>query len=163
MLKPILIAALLFVAGPGCAFGAGKRATLGEEFKAADADRNDLLSRAEAERTAPRLAKAFDAIDANRDGQIGPEEIRVWRRTAKGERRAKTVGADTQVKFDRHFSRADTDGDGTLSRAEAEQGLPRVAAKFDRIDKDGNGRVTREEMRAWLDARRAARGGKEAK
>ena len=161
MLKPILIAALLFVAGPGLAFGAGKRATLGEEFKAADADRNDLLSRAEAERTAPRLAKSFDAIDANRDGQISPEEIRVWRRIAKGERRA--AGADAQAKFDEHFSRADADGDGTLSRAEAEQGLPRVAAKFDRIDKDGNGRVTREEMRAWLDARRAVRGGKAVK
>lgn len=163
MLKPTLIAALLFVAGPGCAFGAGKRATPGEEFKAADTDGNGMLSRAEAGRAAPRLAKSFDAIDANRDGQISPEDIRVWRRTAKGERRVKAAGTDAQAKFDGHFSRADSDGDGALSRAEAAQGLPRVAAKFDRIDKDGNGRVTREEMRAWLDARRAARGGKSAK
>jgi Ca2+-binding EF-hand superfamily protein len=161
VLKSILIAALLFVAGPGCAFGAGKRATLGEEFKAADADGNGRLSRAEAERGAPRLAKSFDAIDANRDGQISPEEIRVWRRAAKGARRA--AGADAQAKFDEHFSRADNDGDGMLSRAEAERSLPRVAAKFDRIDKDGDGRVTREEMRAWLDARRSARGGKAVK
>ncbi len=55
------------------------------------------------------------------------------------------------------FERADADGNGSLSRAEAEKGLPRVARDFDAIDADHNGEVSPEEVRAWMKARRAER------
>jgi hypothetical protein len=42
----------------------------------------------------------------------------------------------------------DTDGDGSLSRAEAEAGAPGLARNFERFDKDGDGRLTREEIQA---------------
>jgi len=148
-----LIAALLLA--PAITFAATKNARLAEQFRRADADGNGMVSRAEAERAAPLLAKQFDAIDANRDGQISAEEIRAFRRAGRSERRARGSS-----KFDQYFARADTDGDGALSRAEAERGLPRLAKKFERIDRDGDGRLTREEMQAWLAARRAARTGK---
>ena len=169
MRNPAFIAALLLA--PAIALAATKNARLAEQFRHADADGNGMLSRAEAERAAPLLAKQFDAIDANRDGQISPEEIRVFRRAGRGGRRARggaqwtqgsqgSQGTRAGAKFEYYFTSADTDGDGALSRAEAERGLPRVAKKFERIDRDGDGRLTREEMQAWLAARRAARTGK---
>ena len=149
-----LIAALLLSLSPAFAASPGTDARLSAQFKQADVDRNGMLSRAEAERGVPQLAKHFDAIDANRDGQISAEEIRAWRRSAKGVRKTRAAR-----KFDAYFARADADGDGALSRSEAAKGMPRVAEKFDRIDTNGDGKVTREEMRAWLSARRGARGG----
>ncbi len=162
MRKSALIAALLLAPALALAAATGKNARLAEQFKHADADGNGMLSRAEAEWTAPLLAKQFDAIDANRDGQISPEEIRAFRRTGRNGRSAKggARGSRAGAKFDQYFARADTDADGVLSRAEAERGLPRVAKKFDRIDRDGDGRLTHEEMQAWLASRRAARSGK---
>jgi hypothetical protein len=151
-----LIAALLLAPAIALAATTGNNARLAGQFRRADADGNGMLSRAEAERAAPLLAKQFDAIDANRDGQISPEEIRAFRRAGRGSAR----GAQAGAKFELYFARADSDGDGALSRAEAERGLRRVAKKFEHIDRDGDGRLTREEMQAWLAARRAARTGK---
>jgi Ca2+-binding EF-hand superfamily protein len=157
-----LIAALQLAPAIALAATTGTNARLAEQFRRADADGNGMVSRAEAERAAPLLAKQFDAIDANRDGQISPEEIRAFRRAGRSERRARgsVQGTQAGTKFEDYFARADTDGDGVLSRAEAERGLPRVAKKFERIDRDGDGRLTREEIQAWLAARRAARVGK---
>jgi hypothetical protein len=42
----------------------------------------------------------------------------------------------------------DTDGDGRLSRAEAEAGAPGMARNFERFDADADGQLTREEIRA---------------
>ncbi len=109
------------------------------------------LTRAEAERRAPRLARHFDAIDANGDGRITAREIRAWRKAGRGGR----AGAGFRERFDALFRRADADGDGALSRAEAQAALPRLARKFGRVDADGDGRISLEEAHAWLDLRRA--------
>ena len=55
---------------------------------------------------------------------------------------------ERQAKFEQRFKRADTDGNGTISRAEAEKGLPRLARNFDRIDANKDGQVSREEIAA---------------
>jgi len=89
MRKSALIAALLLAPALPLAAATGKNARLAEQFMHADADGNGMLSRAEAERAAPLLAKQFDAIDANCDGQISPEEIRAFRRTGRSERGAR--------------------------------------------------------------------------
>jgi len=155
-----LLAALLLA--PAIALAATNNARLAGQFRRADADGNGMLSRAEAERGAPLLGKQFDAIDASRDGQISPEEIRAFRRAGRSERRTMggTRGTEAGARFEHYFARADADGDGALSRDEAGTGMPRVAKKFGRIDLDGDGRLTREELQAWLAARRAARGGR---
>lgn len=51
-------------------------------------------------------------------------------------------------KFGERFLAADTDGDGALSREEAEAaGMSKVSEHFDRLDLDGDGKLTREELR----------------
>ena len=121
-------------------------------FAAADTDQNGLLSRDEVERALPKLAPHFDAIDTNRDGNLSPDELRAYARTRRRAPREERAG------FVEHFRRADSDGDGALTRAEAEKALPRIARKFERIDADRDGRLTLDELRAWFAAKRAARG-----
>lgn len=136
---------------PGLATAAdGSRAAA--QFRRADADSNGALSRAEAERGMPALARHFDRIDADGDGSITPFEIRAWRKTRRAAR-----GAEARTRFDEYFRKADADGDGSLSREEAAQSLPRLAKKFDRIDANGDGRLSIEELHDWLAARRSAR------
>ena len=137
-----------------CGLAAAPLAVVAQEgrFAAADADRNGVLSRAEVQRRLPRLASRFDEIDRNRDGNLSPEELRA--RAGAGNRR----GGAGEGGFAEHFRRADADGDGALTRAEAEEALPRLGAKFDRIDANRDERLTADELRRYFDARRAARG-----
>jgi Ca2+-binding EF-hand superfamily protein len=130
----------------------GASAALAQErrYAAADADRNGVLSRTEVARSLPRLAPRFEELDRNRDGNISPEELRARGRPARG--------GTSEGGFAEHFRRADADGDGALTRAEAETTLPRLAAKFDRIDADRDAQLTQDELRRYFDARRAARG-----
>ena len=137
-----------------CGLAAMPLAAAGQEgrFAAADADRNGVLSRAEVERRLPRLALRFDEIDRNRDGSLSPDELRAHARVRKA------PDGRAEGGFAAHFRRADADGDGALTRAEAAEGLPRVAAKFDLLDANRDGRLTQDELRRYFDAKRAARG-----
>lgn len=59
-----------------------------------------------------------------------------------------------------HFSKADTNADGKLSRAEFDKAMPRLAGKFDSMDTDRDGQLTRGEFHAW---KKLHRGDKQAK
>jgi hypothetical protein len=48
------------------------------------------------------------------------------------------------------FKAADKDGDGALSRAEAEAGMPRLAQRFDAIDTAKTGKITQEQIRSFM-------------
>lgn len=48
---------------------------------------------------------------------------------------------------ERKFKMADKDGDGKLTRAEADAGMPLVARNFDRIDTDKKGYLTLDQIR----------------
>jgi hypothetical protein len=53
-----------------------------------------------------------------------------------------------QRRADQWWKKVDTDGDGTVSRAEAQANAPRLARDFDQVDADGDGKVTRDELEA---------------
>ena len=152
MFKRTLIAALVLI--PAIGFAAqGATAAKGQRaaawFKKADVDGNGKLSRAEFDKAMPRIAGAFDGIDANKDGQLSRREVHAWTKAQKGARQAKATDS---------FRHADTDGDGVISRAEAEKNAPRLAKKFDQIDADKDGRLTQDEMSAYREAKRGRKG-----
>src|SRR4029077_7233312 len=63
--------------------------------------------------------------------------------------RAEQMRAKNQERMQEQFRQADKDGDGALSKAEAEAGMPRLAKHFDAIDADKDGKITQEELRAY--------------
>jgi Ca2+-binding EF-hand superfamily protein len=124
-------AALVATAAPE---GQGRGA---ERFKQADTNGDGMISRDEA-KALPRILKHFDEIDANHDGQITADELRAFHQAHRGEH-GKDHGA--------FFKKLDTDGDGRISRAEA-QAAPRLAERFDAIDANKDGYITKEELQA---------------
>jgi Ca2+-binding EF-hand superfamily protein len=64
-----------------------------------------------------------------------------------------TAVADTSrdEQIAERFAAADTNHDGQLTLAEAEAGMPRVAANFSKIDADQSGTVTLAEIEALAD------------
>ena len=68
--------------------------------------------------------------------------------------RAEQMRAKHQQRMQEHFRRADKDGDGTLSKAEAEAAMPRLAKDFDAIDANKDGKITQDEIKAHLGTHR---------
>jgi Ca2+-binding EF-hand superfamily protein len=58
------------------------------------------------------------------------------------------------AQLEKRFKDADKNGDGKLTREEAEAGMPRVFKNFDAIDKDKKGYVTVEDIKAAFAALR---------
>lgn len=79
---PLPLVAVLFAAAaaPACAqqrtLTDEQRSMLQERLKAADADGDGRIDKAEAEAKLPRIAKRFDALDTDGDGKLSPEELR---------------------------------------------------------------------------------------
>jgi len=124
-------ATLVAVAGSEGHDGHGAMA---ERLKQADTNGDGMISREEA-KALPRIAAHFDEIDANHDGQVTADELRAFHQ----KHGAKRSGA--------MLKKLDTDGDGRISRAEA-QAAPRLAANFDAIDANKDGFITTEELAA---------------
>jgi len=79
------------------------------------------------------------------------KEIRARREQCRAD--PEQCRAKRHARFNERFKQADADGDGALSRAEAEKGMPRLARHFDVIDANKDGLVTREELEAARKAR----------
>jgi len=108
----------------------------GQGRAAIDADGDGYVSRAEAQGH-PRLLADFEKADTNADGRLDAAEMNAHRDRVRVEKRARA---------EQRWKAADVDGDGALSRAEAEASMPRVAERFEQVDADGDGRVSRDEM-----------------
>ena len=65
--------------------------------------------------------------------------------------------ADRGEQMKERFSAADTDGDGYISRDEAEKGLPRIAAHFDDADSNHDGKLSKDEIVAYAKSLRGSR------
>src|SRR4051812_28111680 len=95
-------ASAMALASPDGQGDGSTRAGAMARLKAADTNGDGLISKAEAQASLPRLAKHFDQIDANHDGQISPDELK---------------GAHQNMK-NAMFDRMDANHDGVISRDE---------------------------------------------
>ncbi len=66
---------------------------------------------------------------------------------------------EAREQLHQRFMAADKDGNGQLTRAEAQAGMPRVYGAFDQIDTQRKGFVTEAEITAAIAARLASRKG----
>jgi Ca2+-binding EF-hand superfamily protein len=132
--------ALVF-AGPALAKPKGEGGR-GQMLQAADANKDGVISRAEA--TTAR-EQHFARMDVNDDGFLTKEDREAAKAARETERRARGGGEGP--------GRADTDGDGKISKAEF---MAAPMPMFDRVDANGDGQITQDEMKAA----REARGGK---
>jgi len=57
---------------------------------------------------------------------------------------------EAKAAFAAKFKQADTDGDGKLTRQEAEAGMPEVAKNFDKIDTKKRGYVTQKQIGSYF-------------
>jgi Ca2+-binding EF-hand superfamily protein len=101
-----------------------------------DANGDGVVTREEAN-AFPRLAGHFDAVDTNKDGQLDAAEFAAHRAARQ---------AEMQARAEEHWKAADKDGDGAVSREEAQASMPRMAEHFDTLDANADGRVERAEM-----------------
>jgi Ca2+-binding EF-hand superfamily protein len=101
-----------------------------ERLRQADTNGDGMISREEAA-ALPRISKHFDEIDTNHDGQLTADEMRAFHQNLRAA----------------HLKKLDTDGDGRISRAEA-QAAPRLAEHFDQLDANKDGFLTPDELAA---------------
>jgi Ca2+-binding EF-hand superfamily protein len=106
------------------------------QIAAMDANGDGAVSRDEAKSHA-WLAGKFDTIDANKDGLLNKDELAAQREAHH---------ADMKSKGDERWKAADTDADGSISRAEAQASSSWVDGRFDKLDTNADGQLTREEM-----------------
>lgn len=103
----------------------------------ADKDGDGAISREEAgDRKV--LSTHFDVIDADKNGKLSKEELQKFHASVRGKHKAA---------FEQRFKEADKDGDGALSKSEAETAnIPGMAAHFDKADANRDGKVTKDEL-----------------
>jgi len=110
-----------------------------------------------AEQRAARAETMFARMDVDKSGGLSAEELEARRETSKGK-----YGKRGGGKRDRHggpmhlLKRADTDGDGAITRAEFDAG---IKAHFAKVDTDNSGTITADERKAAHAAMRAKRMG----
>lgn len=108
-------------------------------FDAIDADKDGNITTAEFD--AYRAAE-FAKADANSDGQVSAEEL-----AAKQVADMTARAAEMATKM---IGRMDENADGQLSAEEMANG-PRAPSMFERADADGNGSISKEEAEAMQD------------
>lgn len=118
-----------------------------ENFKAADSDKDGQISKAEADKSMPRLAAHFDKLDTNKDGKLSADELRAMR-GHKEHRRHGGAGP---------FGMADANRDRVVSRDELVQHHDKMLQDFDAADANKDGKLDANELKTWHDKMRAQR------
>lgn len=102
-----------------------------------DKDKDGKISQAEHKEG---MDKLFLEIDTNKDGFITKDEMQAHH---------KMMREKYQGTMQERWKLADKDGDGLLSKAEAENGdMPRLVDDFDKLDKNKDGKLSNDEVKS---------------
>jgi Ca2+-binding EF-hand superfamily protein len=93
----------------------------------------------------PLLLHYFDQIDADKSGELSRAEITAWIGSTREQMRQQFLG---------RFRAADANGDGRLSRDEAQGGTPGLFEHFEVVDLNGDGLVSLTEIEQLRDPER---------
>jgi hypothetical protein len=120
------------LADRGMGGGEGRGAMLLDQFDAIDADKDGNITQAE---IAAFRAAEFTAADTNADGALSAEELQ-----------AQMLQQMLSRQSARMIENLDDDGNGSLSAEEMGEGP--IAARFARIDTDNDGAISKAEAEA---------------
>jgi hypothetical protein len=122
-----------------------------DRIKAADTNKDGLISKDEAAKSLPHLAEHFDEIDTNKDGFISPEELKAFgdKMHAHGGPRGPGRGGP--------FGGADANHDHVITRDELLQHQQQMLQDFDAADTNKDGKLSPDEMKAFREKMRAQR------
>ena len=134
-MRPLIALISLFVAASAQAGGAECQR---QAMAAVDADGDGVLTRDEASRTHGSPKSSMPSM-RTRTGASPRTSLR---------RSARRTTAEMKTRGEERWKASDTDGDGSLSLAEATASSSWAAGRFDKLDANGDGQLTREEMSA---------------
>ena len=146
----VLIAAALIPLGAMAAEGV-PGATVKSEGKGPTAE--ERKARMEACKADPEKCRAERRVQFEKRCAANPDRCKEMKakfakRMEECKANPEKCRAERAAAFDKRFKSADTDGNGMISRAEAEKAMPRLVRRFERIDANKDGQVTRDEMAA---------------
>lgn len=140
------------------AYGASREACKADPEKCKAA----MQARREACKADPGKCRQEQAAMREKMCAQNPEKCKEMK--AKLEQRREACRADPekcrqeqQARAADHFKKTDADGNGSLSRAETEKGMPRLARHFDMIDANKDGQLSPEELSAVRKAHQGSR------
>jgi len=125
---------------------------MADRLKAADTNKDGLISKAEAAAIQP-MTEHFDQLDTNKDGFLSQDELK-----AAGDRMRREHG--DQRWHGHHgggFGGADANRDRVITRDEMVQHQQKMLQDFDAADANKDGKLSADEMKAFHDKMRAQR------
>ncbi|WP_246606599.1 EF-hand domain-containing protein [Novilysobacter antarcticus] len=153
----MLLAGAAMAAPPAATGKDGAESPRHDRWLTLDANKDGVIDRSEAAKH-PRLAEMFDRLDRNSDGKLERSELQPTR--GKRGRRGGHAGdrANGMGHWGGHGGMAryvalDTDGDGRISKLEADASP--LATRFAEIDTNKDGYLVRSELQADGERRRA--------
>ena len=130
--------------------GAVSRAELishsAQMFAKMDANNDGKLDETDQKaRHAARRTRRFDKLDANSNGQIDRAEFMSFERDGKRDGKHHRMGGRSGHGGKKLMEQADTNKDGSISKAEFTAG---AVSRFDKMDADKDGSISKEERQA---------------
>lgn len=99
-----------------------------------------------------KIAAHFQQADANKDGKLSLDEFKAMKQqqhARHAEHRADHRDDHRERMAERmqqHVTKADTNRDGLISKAEAQREMPRLFEKFDQLDSNKDGQLSKAEI-----------------